>query len=117
MCVEEMITVLEAAFTNPNRVREATMEYRQLTMGAIEAFVDFRTRFLLFAEEAGIPEVTRRLDLYDKITTDLQILLVPVLDTLPTFSSLATRAMAVDQEQKWISQRVMKARAAKLVYG
>ena len=102
--VNQMLEVLETAFVNPNRVREATMEYRQLTMGATEAFVDFRTKFLLLAEEASVPEATRRLDLYDKITTDLQILLVPVLDTLPTFNSLATRAMAVDQEQRWIRQ-------------
>jgi hypothetical protein len=76
------------------------MEYRQLTIGAIEAFIDFRTKFLLLIEEASVPKATRRLNLYNKITTNLQILLVLVLNTLPMFNSLATRAMVVDQEQR-----------------
>jgi hypothetical protein len=115
--VNEMIEVLETAFVNPNRVREAGMEYRQLIMGATETFVDFKTRFLLLAEAAGTPLTSRRLDLYDKLTVELQTSLVPVLDTLTTFSDLCTRAVAVDQERKWISQRVAKHKAAKLAYG
>jgi hypothetical protein len=50
-----MIKVLEAAFVNPNQVQEAGLEYRQLMIGATETFVNFKTRFLLLAEEAGIP--------------------------------------------------------------
>jgi hypothetical protein len=112
-----MIEVLETAFVNPNRAREAGMEYRHLIMSTTDTFVDFKTRFLLLAEEAGIPQSSRRLDLYDKLTVELQTSLVPVLSTLTTFSDLCTRALEVDQERKWISQRVMKARAAKLAYG
>ena len=115
--VNEMIEVLETAFVNPNRVREAGMEYRQLMMSSTDTFVDFKTRFLLLAEEAGIPQPSRRLDLYDKLTVELQTALVPVLSTLTTFSDLCSRATEVDQERKWISQRVMKAKAAKLAYG
>ena len=50
-----MLKVLETAFLNPNRVREANMEYRKLIMSIIDTFVDFKTQFLLLAEEAGIP--------------------------------------------------------------
>ena len=112
-----MFEVLETAFLNPNRVREAGMEYRQLMMSPLETFVDFKTRFLLLAEEAGIPQSSRRLDLYDKLTVELQTSLVPVLSILTTFSDLCGRAIEVDQERKWISQRVVKAKAAKLAYG
>jgi hypothetical protein len=115
--VDEMISVLETAFVNPNRVREAGIEYRQLTMSTTDTFVDFKTRFLLLAEEAEIPQSSRRLDLYDKLTVELQTSLVPVLSTLITFSDLCTRAIEVDQERKWISQRVMKIKAAKPAYG
>lgn len=115
--VNEMIEVLETAFVNPNRVREAGMEYRQLTMNTTDTFIDFKTRFLLLAEEAGIPQSSRRLDLYDKLTVELQTSLVPVLSTLTTFSDLCTRAIEIDQERKWISQRVMKIKATKPAYG
>ena len=115
--VNEMIEVLETAFVNPNRVREAGMEYRQLMMSIGDTFIDFKTRFLLLAEEAGIPQSSRRLDLYDKLTVELQTSLVPVLSTLTTFNDLCARATEVDQERKWISQRVLKSKAAKSTYG
>jgi hypothetical protein len=86
-------------------------------MSITNTFIDFKTRFLLLAEEAGIPQSSRRLDLYDKLTVDLQTSLIPVLSTLTTFGELCARAMEVDQERKWISQRVVKAKAAKLAYG
>ena len=50
-----MLEVLETAFLNSNRVREANIEYRRLMMSITDTFVDFKTRFLLLAEEAGIP--------------------------------------------------------------
>ena len=50
-----MIEVLEAAFVNPNRAREAGIEYRHLSMSPLDTFIDFKTWFLLLAEEAGIP--------------------------------------------------------------
>ena len=53
--VNEMFKVLKTAFFNLNRVREAGIEYRQLMMSPLETFVDFKTRFLLLTEEAGIP--------------------------------------------------------------
>jgi hypothetical protein len=115
--VDEMIEVLETAFVNPNRIREAGMEYRQLIMSTTDTFVDFKTRFLLLAEEAGIPQSSRRLDLYDKLTVELQTSLVPVLSTLVTFNDLSARAIEVDQERRWISQRIIKNKAAKLTYG
>jgi hypothetical protein len=50
-----MFKVLETAFLNLNRVREAGIEYRQLIISLLETFVDFKTRFLLLVKEAGIP--------------------------------------------------------------
>jgi hypothetical protein len=109
-----MLETLRTAFVNPNRVREATIQYRQLMMGPNTTFADFKTQFLLLAEEANIPSVSRRMDLYDKLTADLQLALLPVLSTLTTFNALCTRAIEVDQERKWISQRVQKAKQERL---
>lgn len=53
--ISEMIEVLETAFVNPNWAWEASMEYCHLMMSTTDIFVDFKTRFLLLAEEAGIP--------------------------------------------------------------
>ena len=80
-------------------------------------FTNFKTCFLLLAEAASIPMASRRLDLYDKLTVDLQTALVPVLSTLTTFNTLSTCAIEVDQERKWISQRVLRARAVARNYG
>jgi hypothetical protein len=91
-----MFEVLETAFLNLNRVREAGIEYRQLMISPLETFIDFKTRFLLLTEEAGISQSSRRLDLYDKLTVELQTSLVPVLSTLTTFSDLCSRAIEVD---------------------
>jgi len=66
-----MIKVLEAAFVNPNRAREAGIEYRHLSISPLDTFIDFKTRFLLLAEEAGIPQSSRWLDLYNKLTVEL----------------------------------------------
>jgi hypothetical protein len=52
--ISEMLEVLETAFLNPNRVQEANIEYRRLIISIIDTFIDFKTRFLLLAEEAGI---------------------------------------------------------------
>jgi hypothetical protein len=79
-----MLKVLETAFLNPNRVREANIEYRKLIISITDTFIDFKTQFLLLAEEAGIPQSSRRLDLYNKLTVDLQTSLIPVLSTLTT---------------------------------
>ena len=103
--INQMLTVLETAFVNPNRAREASVEYSQLMMDPLDTFVDFKTQFLLLANEAGIPQSSRRLDLYDKLIVELQTSLVPVLSTLSTFGDLCTRAIEVDQERRWIRQQ------------
>jgi hypothetical protein len=95
-----MLEVLETAFLNPNRVWEANIEYRRLIISITDTFVDFKTQFLLLAEEAGIPQSSRRLDLYNKLMVDLQTSLIPVLSTLTTFGDLCACTIEVDQEQK-----------------
>jgi hypothetical protein len=65
-------------------------------MSSLKTFVDFKTRFLLLIKEAGIPQSSRRLDLYNKLTVELQTSLVLVLSTLTTFNDLCGRAIEVD---------------------
>jgi hypothetical protein len=40
-------------------------------MDPLNTFANFKTRFLLLAKEASIPQPSRRLDLYNKLTVEL----------------------------------------------
>ena len=70
-CVQEMIQHLATIYENPNKVRDAKYDYNRLTMKTSQTFVEFQTQFLHLAGEAQIPAENLRLDLYDKLTTQL----------------------------------------------
>jgi hypothetical protein len=53
-------------------------------MRANETFLDFYTRFLYLASEGCILDEDLRLDLYDKITLELQRAIAPTEETLTT---------------------------------
>jgi hypothetical protein len=53
-----------------------------------ETFLDFYTRFLHLASEGRIPDEDLRLDLYDKITLELQRAIAPTKETLTTLLEL-----------------------------
>jgi hypothetical protein len=53
--MDKIITVLKAAFVNLNQIQEVSIEYRQLIIGTIDTFINFKTWFLLLAKEARIP--------------------------------------------------------------
>jgi len=71
-----------------------------------QAFIEFQTIFLYLASEAQIPSTSLRLDLYDKLTTQLQTPIVAMLEDLDTYDKLATRCLSLDIELKRISTRV-----------
>jgi hypothetical protein len=53
-------------------------------MRANETFLDFYTRFLHLAGEGCILDKDLRLDLYNKITLELQCAIAPTKETLTT---------------------------------
>jgi hypothetical protein len=53
-------------------------------MRANETFLDFYTRFLHLAGKGYILDKDLRLDLYDKITLELQCTIAPTKETLTT---------------------------------
>jgi hypothetical protein len=81
----EMLQHLASIYVNPNKVRDAQYEYRRLRMDTGQAFATFQTRFLHLAGEGQIPPSSYRLNLFDKLPTHLQRMLLPVLDDLDTY--------------------------------
>jgi hypothetical protein len=79
---KEMIKYLGSILQNPYRSREARYEYQQLTMGKLEPFHEFKTRFLHLADEAKIPRSERFDDLLDKLSLPLQAQLAGLCHTL-----------------------------------
>jgi hypothetical protein len=109
----EMIQHLAPLYVNPNKVRDARYDYGKLFMKASESFADFQTSFLHLAGEGQIHSDNLRLDLYDKLTTQLQERLAATLEDLDTYQKLANRCISLDTELKRISARVDRQRRFK----
>jgi hypothetical protein len=103
--VQEMYQHLETIFVNPNKVRDAQFDYNRLTMKPSQTFVEFQTEFLYLAGEAEIPAQSLRLDLYDRLTTQLQEKLAAQLRTLDTFEELSASCQSLDTELRRIAAR------------
>src|SRR5438552_6672441 len=102
---QEMIQHLAAIYVNPNRVRDAKYDYNRLTMRAGQTFTEFQTQFLHLAGEAQIPAESLRLDLFDRLTTQLQEKLAAQLRTLDSFAELAASCLSLDTELRRIAAR------------
>jgi hypothetical protein len=66
-------------------------------MKPIETFADFHTRFLHLAGQAQIPKEDLRLDLFDKLTLELQRTVLPIYSTLQTVKELLDECLSLDQ--------------------
>jgi len=65
-------------------------------MKTSKTFADFHTRFLHLAGQAWILEEDLQLDLFDKLTLELQRTALPVYSTLRTVKSLADECLSLD---------------------
>jgi len=107
----EMLQHLASIYVNPNKVRDAQYDYRRLRMDTGQTFATFQTTFLHLAGEGQIPQSSYRLDLFDKLPTHLQRMLLPVLDDLETYEQLATRCLTLDTGLKRIEEMNLKRRS------
>jgi hypothetical protein len=78
-------------------VRNAHRDYCKLMMWSTETFTDFYTRFLHLASEGQIPDKDFRLDLYDKLTLELQCAIAPMEGTLDKLEDLQKAVLRLDQ--------------------
>jgi len=100
----EILQHLASIYVNPNKVRDAQYEYRQLRMEPGQTFATFQTKFLHLAGEGQISQSSYRLDLFDKLPTHLQRMLLPVLDDLETYEQLSARCLTLDTGLKRIEE-------------
>ncbi len=75
-------------------------------MKSNQSFAEFQTIFLHLAGEGEIPVDSLRLDLYDKLTTQLQERLAAILVDLDMYKKLTDRCMSLDTELKRINAYV-----------
>lgn len=101
-----------AGVADPFKVQDARLNYNGLTMKTTETFSAFQTRFLHLAGQARIPHEDLMPDLFDKLTLDLQRVVLPVFTTVRTLKELTDQCLAIDQGLRRIKARAdrMKAR-------
>jgi hypothetical protein len=78
-------------------VRNARRDYHKLMMRSTEKFMDFYTQFLHLASEGQIPDEDLCLDLYDKLTLELQRAIALIEGTLNTLKDLQKALLHLDQ--------------------
>jgi hypothetical protein len=91
-----MIDFLATIYEDPYKVQNARLEYKSLLMKSTETFLDFHTRFLQLARQAKIPSDNLQLDLFDKLTLELQRTVLLVYTILSTEKALVDQYVALD---------------------
>ena len=80
-----MIEHLKTIYDDPNQVTTAKNQFRQLYMKNTDRFHDFLSEFLYLATEAGVSDDDLKDELYHQITTKLQELTMPEINSDGTF--------------------------------
>jgi hypothetical protein len=101
-----MLQHLASIYVNLNKVRDVWYSYNKLVMKAGQPFGEFQTTFLYLAGEGQISTDNLWLDLFDKLTTQLQNCLASTLADLDIYKKLAERCLSLDTELKRIATRV-----------
>jgi hypothetical protein len=71
-----------------------------------QSFAKFQTTFLHLAGKGQIYKSNLRMDLYDKLSTDLQKGMASYLVDLDTYDKLVVRCLSLDTELRRINARV-----------
>src|SRR6266702_3496423 len=94
---KEIINHLSSIFEDPFKVQNACLDYKALNMKTTKTFSIFHTCFLHLAGQAQIPQKDLLLDLFDKLTLDLQRAVLLVFITVQTLKELTDQYLAIDQ--------------------
>ena len=103
--VQEMIQHLATIYINSNKVQDAKYNYNRLTIKTNQTFIEFQTQFLHLVGEAQILAKSLHLDLFDRLTTQLQEKLAAQLRTLDTFAELLASCLSLNAELRRIAAR------------
>lgn len=100
-----------AEVADPFKIQNARLNYKGLTMKTTETFSAFQTRFLHLVGQARIPQEDLLPDLFDKLTLELQRVVLPVLTTVRTLKELTDHCLAIDQGLRRIKARAERLKA------
>jgi hypothetical protein len=78
-------------------VRNARRDYYRLMMWSTKTFMNFYTQFLHLASKGQIPDEDLRLDLYNKLTLELQRAIALMEGTLNELKDLQKALLHLDQ--------------------
>ena len=102
---QEMIDYLASIYKDPYEVQNARFEYKGLMMKPTETFATFHTRFLYLAGQGKIPRDDLCPDLFDKLTLELQRMVLPSYPMLTTVKALVDQCLFLDQGLRRIKAR------------
>ena len=77
-----MMEHLSSIYKNPFKIQNACLSYKSLNIKIIKTFSAFQTCFLYLAGQAQIPQKDLLLDLFNKLTLDLQQAVLLVYTTV-----------------------------------
>jgi hypothetical protein len=112
---QDMIVYLATIYVDRYKVQNARYDYRRLVMKGNQPFPEFYTKFSQLASTAKIPEDDLRPDLYDKLSFDLQKLILPTYGSLTSLTLLRDQCLLLDQENRRLQERMNRNQARKVV--
>jgi hypothetical protein len=98
---DDALASLSQALNNPEALRIAKNSFRALQMLSSETFAEFRTRFLLLAQESQLPTKFYREELFQKITPELGYQITPLQNLLITYDQLSDTLLSTDTGNRW----------------
>ena len=93
----KIIDYLASIYKDPYKVQNARHKYKGLMMKPIETFANFYTHFLHLARQAKILRDDLQLDLFNKLTLELQKIVLLVYSTLTIARTLANQCLLLNQ--------------------
>ncbi|OJD11945.1 hypothetical protein ACJ73_09430 [Blastomyces percursus] len=83
----EILDCLKTIYLDPNRVQNAKTEFRRLVMRRTDDFHQFLTRFLHLASESELPVSEYKYELNEKLSFDLQKLVITEFHASSSFDT------------------------------
>jgi hypothetical protein len=97
---------LATVYVNPNKVCDGRYQYNKLFITTNQLFAKFQTTFLHLAGEGQIHKSNLRINLYNKLSTNLQKGMASHLVNLDTYNKLAACCLSLDTELRRINTHV-----------
>ena len=94
--IEEMIEYLAGIYVDPFKAQNTWFDYRNLMMKTTKTFSSFNSRFLQLVGKAYIPAEDLVLDLFDKLTIDLQRVVLSTYASIKSLKDLIDYCLALD---------------------